>query len=315
MILLIGSGYMAQQYVAVLRKKNIVFKVITRSKKSAEDFQITTGCIATPGGLTAFLNSYNESIDIAINCVGVSDLYQTNCELLNFGVKTILSEKPAGMTQEEIIQLSIQAELNKCCLYVAYNRRFLSSVLEGKRMIESDGGVVSFSFELSERGNQISPLSIPVKVKKNWFLANTSHVVDLAFFLGGIPNTLSSYVREGTESSWHPSGTIFAGAGVTKDNVLFCYSGNWGSPGSWAVDIRTKSYQLIYNPLESLQIVARGKDKRLHVSGTDDPDNRFKPGLYRQVEAVLNKESHNLCDIHQHRLMSDVYKAMIEGKT
>ena len=83
-------------------------------------------------------------------------------------------------------------------------------------------------------------------------MANSTHVVDLAFFLGGAPEKISSYV--GGKLDWHPNGSIFSGAGITKNNTLFSYNANWEAPGRWGVEVITNKSRLILRPLEKLQI-------------------------------------------------------------
>ena len=82
---------------------------------------------------------------------------------------------------------------------------------------------------------------------EEWFLQNSSHVIDLAFFIGGHPTDLKSFVSAG--ASWHPSGTVFSGAGVTSSNALFSYNANWDSAGRWWVEFLTKEnryYHITY---------------------------------------------------------------------
>ena len=64
------------------------------------------------------------------------------------------------------------------------------------------------------------------------------HVVDLAFYLCGKPDEISCYTTGGL--NWHSAASVFAGAGITKKNVLFSYNANWGAPGRWGVEIMTK---------------------------------------------------------------------------
>ena len=108
------------------------------------------------------------------------------------GVKRILVEKPAGTTLEEVAQVASEAENQRAEVYVAYNRRFFASTIKAQSIIAEDRGVTSFAFEFTEWSHQIVDLEKDPRVKKNWFLANSTHVVDLAFYLGGIPKRFAA---------------------------------------------------------------------------------------------------------------------------
>jgi hypothetical protein len=123
------------------------------------------------------------------------------------------------------------------------------------------------------------------EILNNWFLANSSHVVDLAFHLGGPPASVDARVT-GT-LDWHPAGATFAGSGRTERGALFSYLADWSAPGRWGVEIRTPKRRLILQPLESLKIQEHGSFTVREVP-PDDLDTRFKPGLYRQMKAFLS---------------------------
>ena len=116
-------------------------------------------------------------------------------------------------------------------------------------------------------------------------MANSSHVIDLAFYLGGQPTELSSYTAG--KLPWHPNAAIYAGAGKTENNALFSYQANWQAPGRWALEFLTSKHRLIFRPMEQLQIQQLGSVAIEPVEIDDSLDHDFKPGLYRQVQAFL----------------------------
>ena len=117
-------------------------------------------------------------------------------------------------------------------MHSTYQIRFYSSVLKAREIIELDGGVESFNFEFTEWSHQIIEDVKNTQVLKNWFLANSSHVIDLAFYLGGKPQKIQSYAAGGND--WHPAVTIFAGAGITHATQRFIFlSSQLGSPGTF----------------------------------------------------------------------------------
>ncbi len=74
----------------------IDFTVIGRGEESSRQCEEATGCKVEIGGLGQFLEMHPDSCSHAIVAVGVEKLYETTKELLDYGIKNILVEKPAG---------------------------------------------------------------------------------------------------------------------------------------------------------------------------------------------------------------------------
>lgn len=309
-IWLIGAGYMAIEYSKVLQKMNIPFKVVGRSIKSATEFKKKAGMAAQTGGIKNFLEQTEEIPFAAIVAVSAEQLATTTLLLLRKGVKHILVEKPAGLNLKKLEELNHEAKKQKADVFVAYNRRFYASTLKAKEIIDEDGGVTSFNFEFTEWSHIIKDLKKPDIVKKYWFLANSTHVVDLAFFLGGVPKEIKCYATGGL--SWHPAASIFCGAGVTEQGSLFSYHSNWEAPGRWSVEILTRRHRLSFKPLEHLYIQKIGSLNYEKVVLNDKLDRDFKPGLYKQVETFLNNPLNSyLCRLNDHFLMTQNFYTKI----
>ena len=113
--------------------------------------------------------------------------------------------------------------------------------------------------------------------KENWFMVNSTHVVDMAFLLGGFPKELESYTAG--DCDWHPDSAVFAGSGVSEYGALFSYQANWLAPGRWSVEILTLNNRLVFRPLEKLQ-VQKPKSVAIEFVDIDDQlDVEFKPGF------------------------------------
>lgn len=310
MILVVGAGGMAQEYVKVLNALKEDFLVVGRSEKSAENFFQKTGIKAICGGIEAFFlqNSKEVVFSSAIVTTGVEELASASKFLIEKGIKNILVEKPAGLTSNEVKALSEFATKNSAKVYVAYNRRFFASVIAAKKIIDEDGGVQSFNFELTEWGHVIKDNPKADEVKDNWFLANTTHVADMAYFLGGFPKELSCYATGGLD--WHKRSHNYSGAGISNSGALFSYNGNWAAPGRWSVEMLTNKHRLIFRPMEKLQIQELGSVAQEFVEIDDSLDQEFKPGLYNQVSAFLNQETESLCCLHEHSKHVEIYTKM-----
>lgn len=304
-VLLVGAGAMAIEYSKVLAALNVEFTTVGRSEANTQKFKESTGFNVISGGVEKYIQTVKEMPLLAIIATGVEVLADTTTKLINAGVKTILCEKPGGINQKEIAQVSKLAEENGAKVFLAYNRRFYASVQKAKEIIDEDGGVTSFNFEFTEWSHVIAPLEKGLGVKENWFLANSTHVVDLAFYLGGKPKEIKCYTA-GT-LSWHKSSSVFAGSGISMNGALFSYQANWEAPGRWGVELLTKSHRLYLRPMEQLQIQNIGSVKVDFVEINDSYDKTFKPGLYKQVESFLNNNFQNFITIQEQLEINDIY--------
>ena len=143
-------------------------------------------------------------------------------------------------------------------------------------------------------------------MKESWLLANSSHVIDLAFHLCGSPLKLENLVGGGNK--WHPSGSIYAGCGMTSSGALFSYHANWDSAGRWGIEIVTPKRRLIFRPLEKLQEMTKGSFSITSRVLDESMDNNYKPGLFKQVRAFLDDlGSENLCSLKEHEENAKIY--------
>jgi len=305
---LVGASGMAQDYVRVLNALGVDPVVIGRGKESATVFQEATGCPVITGGLEKYLLTKPVRCSHAIVSVGIEALAETALRLIRYGVGNILVEKPGGLTLSEVQRLVGECQHRNCQVFVAYNRRFFASVLKAKEMIAEDGGITSFNFEFTEWSHVIEKLTKAEGVKERWFLANSTHVVDLAFYLGGPPRELCAYVAGGVD--WHPSGVVFAGAGTSETGALFSYQANWKSGGRWAVELSTNSRRLILRPMEQLHVTKVGSITCDLVQIDDALEKTFKPGLYVQVDKFLSQQHDALCSIDEQLKMMKHYYAI-----
>lgn len=312
-VLLIGASQMAIDYARVLLDQNINVDVISRGTVKANELKEKLGIEVLTGGLDLYIKNLNSNnYDCIINAVGQEQLFPTTCSLIKNGFDTLLIEKPGGLNAVEIKSLRDFSNSYNANVFIAYNRRFYSSVLEAQRIIEQDGGVLSFNFEFTEWSYEMKESKKPSIVKENWFLCNSSHVVDMAFYLGGRPKEITSYVAGGLD--WHPSASKFAGAGRTENGALFSYQANWEAPGRWGLEILTRKHRLIFRPLEKLQVQEIGSLSCKFVAIEDELDRKYKPGLYRQVLNILKADFDSLCSINEHILNLAFYENIMYGK-
>ncbi|MES2837173.1 MAG: gfo/Idh/MocA family oxidoreductase [Bacteroidota bacterium] len=287
-VLVVGTTQMAIDYYTVLKELNCNVTIVGKSKENADVFYAKTEVKPNVGGLELFLSTCTDKFEYAIVAVGVEQLANSTRLLIDFGVKNILVEKPAGLSKQEIVSVSTSAKSNHANVFVAYNRRFYASVKMAQEIIAEDGGVASFNFEFTEWSHTIENIEKKPGVKENWLIANSSHVIDLAFYLGGKPAQIACF--SSGELSWHKK-SIFSGAGKTIDDKLFSYQANWEAPGRWSVEVLTKKHRLILRPMEDLQIQEKGSVAINKVEFNNELDVKFKPGIYTQTVSFLNGDS------------------------
>jgi predicted dehydrogenase len=305
-VLLVGSGPMAVEYARVLRALGVTPLTVGRGEASLAQFQAETGLPAHAGGIDSWLAGNAGALPHrAIVAVGEKWVGAVASSLIGRGIKSLLVEKPGGFDAADIRSVHLKAKQAGASLFVGYNRRFYASVSEAKRIIAEDGGVTSFNFEFTEWSHVISSIEKEDGVKEQWLLSNSTHVIDLAFHLGGEPVQLAAFTAGGLP--WHPAASIFSGAGKTVSGSLFSYQANWESPGRWVLEILTRRHRLIFKPLEKLQIQKIGSVAVEPVEIDDADDKNFKPGLYKQTKEFLSGESVLLPDSSEQVKMLDWY--------
>lgn len=309
---LIGTGYMAEEYTKVLDSMGVKYRVIGNTRISVEHFREKMGIEAYCGGVKQYIKEHCGSVpEYAINAVDCLKLYEITRELILAGVKKILVEKPGSVSLDEFCKLKELADVHRAEVYIAYNRRFYSSVIKAKEIIAADGGVRSACFEFTEWRHVIEKTSHPDVIKQKQFLMNSSHVVDLVFHLIGKPRELNSVVKGENCIDWHQVGSIYAGSGITNNDIPFSYHANWDAPGRWGVELLTKHHRLFFRPLEKLQIQENGSVNIVDCILDDKFDCKYKPGLFKEVEAFINeKEKKVLCTLSEQIKCLNYYRVI-----
>jgi len=285
---IIGTGPIGQEYAKILSHLNVQFKAIGRSDNSGANFQKETGHHAIGGGCDQFLQSNPAMPDFAIVAVTANQLAPTAISLLKYGVKKILLEKPGAMNRAELEE--IQKNAHGAAIYIAYNRRYFSSVQKAKQIIAEDGGIRSFHFDFTEWPSRILSFEHPDGVLENWFYMNSTHAVDLAFHLGGWPKNISC--SHAGKLDWHTP-AVFSGSGTSIQGAPFSYKADWASAGRWSVEVTTAKRKMIFAPMEQLK-EQRLNDVAIYDLAIDDAsDKEFKPGFLMQTQSFLEEKPGN----------------------
>lgn len=310
-LLIAGAGPMARAHAEAARALGWVPFAVTRSDDTARGFRAATNLAAFSGGLKEWLGRHGAP-EVAIVAVGVAALAEAAIELINGGCRRLMLEKPGGLNGEQIGRVSRAAEARGAEVVLGYNRRFYPSVAEARRMIDEDGGATSVRFDFTELAERVGPGPQPPEVKSAWMLANSTHVIDLAFHLAGKPRTLHA-VTDGA-LDWHPHAARFAGSGQTEFGAAFSYIADWEAPGRWSVDIRTRERRLVLEPLEGLRVQRRPSFDLVEQTIPLTLPGQ-KEGVLEMLRAFLDGEgAHLLVPIAtQARWAFEVYQPMLDG--
>ena len=295
-IWLVGAGAMAQNYAFVLKALKQSFEVIGRSESSGLAFEKVTGQRVKVGGLKANLkkNFFPKTAIVAVNIEQLADVTK---ELILAGTKRILLEKPGALNLKEIHALNLLAIEKRAEVLIAYNRRFYHSVQKMKESIVEDGGALSINFDFTEWAHTVKHLQCNFNVKKNWLIANSSHVIDLAFHLCGKPKDWK-YWHEGS-LDWHPASARFCGSGITDQGIIFSYLSDWQCPGRWGLELMTAKRRFILRPMEQLQVIKLGSLLAETIEPENEIDKDFKPGLFLQTKNFLEETRSAFCTLSE----------------
>lgn len=312
-ILIVGAGPMARSHALAVRHLGLNGFAVCRSPVSAREFTSATGMECRSGGLKQAMQG-DAGPRQAIVSVPVEGLLEASLLLLEHGVRRLLVEKPAGLDAAEVQVLASTAARFEAEVYVGYNRRFYTSVQKALAIIEEDDGPTSVKFDFTERSDLVAASNHPSEVKRNWLLANSSHVIDMAFKLAGEPSILHSSV-EGS-LAWHPAGARFVGSGLTDRGAVFSYHADWEAPGRWSVDVRTRHRRLLLEPLEGLRVQNWGSFEAIPVELPPEALG-LKPGILGQLEAFLDPHpNQSLLTIADHaRHVEHIYMPILTGRS
>lgn len=275
---------MAAFHAEVLAALGHPFTVVANSAERAAPLAERHGAGLSIGGLSQALLTLPRP-DAAIVVLPVDRLAEAGLALIRAGVPRVLLEKPGALDAAGLAPLQDAVQDSGSAVFIAYNRRFMASVREARRRIRAAGQVLSFSFEFCEDSDRITALPTADAIKKCWLLANSSHVIDLAFHLCGRPMEWS-YLTSGS-LDWHHAAADFRGMGVTQSAARFSYFADWRGPGRWGIEIVLPTERLVLRPIEALSVIPRGSFTAKLVELDDRLDRSWKPGLYAQSEGFL----------------------------
>lgn len=291
--LIVGAGSIAREYIDVCLSLGTEPLVVTRGSQRAEELrQEIPSLTVIDGGVQPYLADHSPP-KRAILATPIESLASHCHALITNGVERIFAEKPLALQPDRARRLLHTAEQHDAEVYIGYNRRMYASVQRAAEIITEDGGVSSMTMDFTEAIFRVNASKYTDSVLRRWGIANSSHVIDTAFYLCGDVKTIEA-TQEGAAIEWHPAGSIFYGNGRTVNDVPFSYHANWGAPGRWKIEINTTDRKLLFAPMERLQVQCKDSFEISEVDIDYTVDEEFKPGFYKQTEKFFTDTGQSL---------------------
>jgi predicted dehydrogenase len=182
--LVVGAGYMTDEYLKVLKFKNIQTSVVGRSKENVSKIQKKYNIEAYCGGIEAF--QFKIEYTHAIVAASIQNLFVVTCFLIKNGVKNILVEKPACLTKSELKIIYDLTVSYNTTLFIAYNRRFYSSIDTLKNLTIEEGGIENINFyrpqESMRQQHNVAPLQQGL-MQCSLYAMTPSHLTQMIWIL------------------------------------------------------------------------------------------------------------------------------------
>ena len=284
-ILLIGAGEMATQYAHVLIKLKVCdVTVISKEKKKTLKFCKHFNFTPLYGGYKKHL-PHLDKMDLVIIANPISLTVPATELGLKFGQDNFLIEKPGSLFYNDLISLS--KKVKNQTIRVAYNRLVYPNFLKLKELVEKEGGVTSCRFIINERIHEIHPpKSLKIDTYERWGIYVSIHVISMVADLIGLPKKMTN-IQMGN-LKWHPSGSIFVGAGISEKDIPFSYHADWNFSGSWEIEIMTRKNTYRLKPLEELYLKKNGSNT-WNLVPFDIPFPDLKQGVAEEIVIMLDR--------------------------
>lgn len=238
-------------------------------------------------------------LGIPIACDSVNELYaRTQADLVVMAVLepaanaiakqcfaspwAVFMEKPPGLNVPDARDIQTAARANGSRVWVALNRRFLSSTQAARVDLEAADGQRFIHVQDQQDLTALGQFNYPSAILENWMYANSIHLVDYLRHFGRGAVTGVRVLQ-----AWTP-----ACPGIVTAHLEFAsgdaglYTAIWNGPGPWMVSVSTPARRWEMRPLEQAQFQNRG-ERRLQPVDLAEWDRRFKPGFRLQAEHVV----------------------------
>lgn len=278
----IGAGSMAREHLRAFAAVPGVTLggIFSRTRARAEALAKELGAASVHDSIASLAATKADLVVVTVTELSMREI-ATACFAHPW---TVLLEKPAGYDLADA-EAIVRAAAARDRVYVALNRRFLSSTRTALEDLETNAGPRFVHVQDQESQEQARQIGHPPAVVDNWMYANSVHVVDyLRVFGRGKVTRVTPVVPWTSEAPVNVASVDFE----SGDRGL--YTGIWRGPGPWAVTVTTPAKRWEMRPLESASYQLAG-ERKLNPVETHAWDKELKPGFRLQAaEAVAAAE-------------------------
>ena len=280
-VAVIGAGNIAQQHLPVLNalpECDLVSIVDTNPDtltESANRFDVPNRYGSVDNLLGA---NRPDAVFVLVSVLHVADVVT---RFLTEKIPTF-TEKPPGLYTHQTRALADLARDTGTPAMVGVNRRFYSTLIEGRKKLLDEGPVRSVTVDAHEDISRLDTAKFPPEVIARWSAANGIHALDLLRYFGGDVVKVDS--RQQTVEGPMPDGVT--AALEFESGAHGRASMDWFAPGDHRFEVRTASATLSSNRGYGT-VLLRRRSKDPEEISLSDVDREFKAGFHRQDQTFL----------------------------
>jgi predicted dehydrogenase len=190
-------------------------------------------------------------------------------------------EKPPGYCLSDAKAIASAAQARGGRVFVALNRRFLSSTMRVQKELAESEGPRFIKVQDQEIQAHGYDLGKPPEVIANWMFANAIHTIDYFRVFGR-----GAVKRVTPVAPWNPADPGVVIVRIDFDSGdLGLYEGIWHAPGPWAISVTVPGRRWEMRPLEQLETQLLGQRTERHDCLAWDRE--YKPGFRAQAEHAV----------------------------
>lgn len=276
---LIGAGLIARQHLTAMQRvpELQAVGITSRTRAKAEVLAAEFAIPQVHDSPEALVREARP--DALMVLVSPQAMAQVALTCLDFGLPLFL-EKPVGLSVAEAEEVARAAAGKGLPNMVGFNRRHYSVFSQGLARVLARGRLLAVHVEGSERMSVARATGrFTDEVLRAWVFANATHTIDLLRFFGGEPEEVCAFAA----SLHEPLGDQFAACLRFSGGALGSFTGNWHSPGGWAVVLKGEGVTAEFKPLETCRVAYA--DGTTETLGPDADDALVKPGFTGQMRA------------------------------
>lgn len=281
-VAIIGAGYMAAEHMKAFADiaEVTIAGIFSKTRGKAENLAASFPDTVVYDSIEELY--YKTKADVVIITASITSTKNISAECFKYPWVCFF-EKPLGLNLEEAVEIYENAQILSANAFVLLNRRHYASTgvvisdmknVPGKRLIHVQD---------QEDIHAQREAGTPGLIIDNWMYANAIHLIDFFSFMGrGSIMEVQNIVK------WGPANPGFVIASILyTSGDIGMYEAVWNAPGPWAVSITTNARRWEMKPLETAAYQDY-RSRTLIPMSLDTHDTRFKPGLRKQAEQVVN---------------------------